>query len=147
MTENKKTRERMDNYNYPAGADTSDAPWNQENEVTLPFTVEYALEKRVIAGVKYFDKDGDGGYRLCDGLSDEEMEEVAGCGCMAPLDLIDGLVKLVGDLLHDFGRYATDSQIRRAASLTKEADGWDATSVCVYDITQILDSNYKHDRE
>ena len=33
----------MDNYNYPAGADTSDAPWNERESPALGFDVEVSV--------------------------------------------------------------------------------------------------------
>lgn len=34
----------MDNYNYPAGADTSDAPWNEREYPALGFDVEVSVQ-------------------------------------------------------------------------------------------------------
>ena len=65
----------MDNYNYPMGADTKDAPWNQIDpepktiEVTISMTVsktvkidvdDYAVEKCEEDGNEYYD------YSSCD---------------------------------------------------------------------------------
>lgn len=65
----------MDNYNYPMGADTPEAPWNQVDpeprtiEVTVSMTVsktvkidvdDYAIEKCEEDGNEYYD------YSYCD---------------------------------------------------------------------------------
>jgi hypothetical protein len=58
----------MDNYNYPAGADTSSAPWNQEEqeseliEVTISQTFSKTVEIEVDDYVEHKDSDEDGIY-------------------------------------------------------------------------------------
>lgn len=58
----------MDNYNYPAGADTSSAPWNQEEqeseiiEVTISQTFSKTVEVEVDDYVEHKDSDEDGIY-------------------------------------------------------------------------------------
>lgn len=50
----------MDNYNYPMGADTKDAPWNQEDppEKSFNVTVSCSLSKDVdVASTDYNDYD------------------------------------------------------------------------------------------
>lgn len=65
-----------DNYNYPAGADTPDAPWNQSEPEDKEFLVdvEYILQKK---NVKVTTKD----YRPEVVINDEEIVE--------PLDTSD----------------------------------------------------------
>ena len=65
-----------DNYNYPAGADTPDAPWNQSEPDDKEFLVdvEYILQKK---NVKVTTKD----YRPEVVIKDEEIVE--------PLDTSD----------------------------------------------------------
>ena len=65
-----------DNYNYPAGADTPDAPWNQSEPDDKDFLVdvEYILQKK---NVKVTTKD----YRPEVVINDEEIVE--------PLDTSD----------------------------------------------------------
>lgn len=65
-----------DNYNYPAGADTPDAPWNQSEPDDKDFLVdvEYILQKK---NVKVTTKD----YRPEVVIKDEEIVE--------PLDTSD----------------------------------------------------------
>jgi uncharacterized Fe-S center protein len=65
-----------DNYNYPAGADTPDAPWNQSEPDDKEFLVdvEYILQKK---NVKVTTKD----YRPEVVINDEEIVE--------PLDTSD----------------------------------------------------------
>ena len=59
----------MDNYNYPMGADTKDAPWNQVDnpEREIEVTVSVTLSKTVKIKVSDFEitdsgKDEDGEY-------------------------------------------------------------------------------------
>ena len=59
----------MDNYNYPMGADTKDAPWNQTDnpEREIEVTVSVTLSKTVRISVSDYEitdsgKDEDGEY-------------------------------------------------------------------------------------
>lgn len=58
----------MDNYNYPAGSDTSDAPWNQVDlpEKEIEVTISVTLSKTVKVMVDDYeveeDADEDGRY-------------------------------------------------------------------------------------
>lgn len=40
----------MDNYNYPMGADTADAPWNREDPEPMPVAIHstFSLEKDMV---------------------------------------------------------------------------------------------------
>lgn len=40
----------MDNYNYPIGADTADAPWNEEEPEPMPVAIHstFCLEKDMV---------------------------------------------------------------------------------------------------
>lgn len=64
-----KRRKIMDNYNYPMGADTKDAPWNQADnpEREIEVTVSVTLSKTVKIKVSDYEitdsgKDEDGEY-------------------------------------------------------------------------------------
>ena len=78
----------MDNYNYPIGADTKDAPWNQVDnpEREIEVTVSVTLSKTVKIKVSDYEitdsgKDEDGeyfediDYSICD-LKDAVEEQV-----------------------------------------------------------------------
>jgi predicted RNA binding protein YcfA (HicA-like mRNA interferase family) len=65
----KKEKKIMDNYNYPMGADTKDAPWNQVDnpEREIEVTVSVTLSKTVKIKVSDYEitdsgKDEDGEY-------------------------------------------------------------------------------------
>ncbi len=45
----------MDNYNYPMGADTPDAPWNQSDPDPVTQSIEYSCVMRRIDDVKTTD--------------------------------------------------------------------------------------------
>ena len=51
----------MDNYNYPAGSDTKDAPWNQEepNAKEFEVTISQTLSKNVIVSTTDYDEEED----------------------------------------------------------------------------------------
>ena len=79
----------MDNYNYPMGADTKDAPWNQVDnpEREIEVTVSVTLSKTVKIKVSDYEitdsgKDEDGeyfediDYSNCD-LKDAVEEQIA----------------------------------------------------------------------
>ena len=62
----------MDNYNYPCGADSSDAPWNQcdpepkEVNVTVSITLSKQLTVEVDDYKEYTEQDEDGCYSFID---------------------------------------------------------------------------------
>lgn len=70
----------MDNYNYPWGADTPDAPWNQSEQEPkeVNVTVSITLSKQVTIEVndykEYEDQDEDGIYTTVD-FSDCDLKE------------------------------------------------------------------------
>ena len=57
-----KRRRKMDNYNYPAGADTPDAPWNQSDlpEKEIEVLVSITLSKTVKVKVSDYEIIGSG---------------------------------------------------------------------------------------
>lgn len=71
-----------DNYNYPAGADTPDAPWNQQEPTEKVFDLEvgYILTKTAqVSSVDYeggyIDYDEDGAYEEpCDYTGDTQKD-------------------------------------------------------------------------
>lgn len=69
ITDIKRRKKIMDNYNYPMGADTKDAPWNQVDnpEREIEVTVSITLSKTVKIKVSDYEitdsgKDEDGEY-------------------------------------------------------------------------------------
>lgn len=58
----------MDNYNYPMGSDTSDAPWNQVDypEKEIEVTVSVTLSKTVKILVDDYSVEDDEGYTSYD---------------------------------------------------------------------------------
>lgn len=69
ITDIKRRKKIMDNYNYPMGADTKDAPWNQadnperEIEVTVSVTLSKTVKIKVSDySITDFGKDEDGEY-------------------------------------------------------------------------------------
>lgn len=69
ITDIKRRKKIMDNYNYPMGADTEDAPWNQADnpEREIEVTVSVTLSKTVKIKVSDYEitdsgKDEDGEY-------------------------------------------------------------------------------------
>lgn len=69
ITDIKRRKKIMDNYNYPMGADTKDAPWNQADnpEREIEVTVSVTLSKTVKIKVSDYEitdsgKDEDGEY-------------------------------------------------------------------------------------
>lgn len=69
ITDIKRRKKIMDNYNYPMGADTKDAPWNQADnpEREIEVTVSVTLSKTVKIKVSDYSitdsgKDEDGEY-------------------------------------------------------------------------------------
>lgn len=69
ITDIKRRKKIMDNYNYPIGADTKDAPWNQADnpEREIEVTVSVTLSKTVKIKVSDYEitdsgKDEDGEY-------------------------------------------------------------------------------------
>lgn len=95
-----------DNYNYPAGADTPDAPWNEVEvpEKDFDVTISQSLSRDITvttnnyvpgaSGVDY-EPDDEGGYCACgwqdsDDTSDTDWAEVyKENGHLTPLQLIE----------------------------------------------------------
>lgn len=70
----------MDNYNYPWGADTPDAPWNQsdpepkEVDVTVSITLSKQITIKVDDYKEYTEQNEDGIYTTVD-FSDCDLKE------------------------------------------------------------------------
>lgn len=94
-----------DNYNYPCGADTSDAPWNQVDvpEKEFEITCSQSLSRTAIvttnnyipgaSGVDY-EPDDEGGFSACSWQDDDDTSDTnwgnayKGNGYKTPLQLI-----------------------------------------------------------
>ena len=138
----------MDNYNYPCGADTDDAPWNQvevpdkkfEIQVsqTLVKTCDVVTNKYIPgpSGVDY-DSDDEGGtitigYQEPDDTSDVDWEkEFSENWHYTPLELINKFKEYLErewDALKDV-EDAKDAETRRKKReikhLIDECDGWE----------------------
>ena len=124
-----------DNYNYPPGADTPDAPWNQvENE---PIDVNVVAEVTLVHNTKvsttnynaYTDEEGYHDEELYDGY--QEIEEYYKEQHKSIPDLLDELAKYIkgelagGDLSH---------QRRQELELMLEdCEGWEVGNIEIED--------------
>lgn len=142
-----------DNYNYPAGADTPDAPWNQvdtpekEFEVTccqvLSRTVTVVTNDYIpgASGCDY-EPDGEGGYCACgwqdpDDTSDTNWsKEYEINGYHTPLQLI----QMLKDYLQkDLEKWQKEDEktphsgpafhVRKLQHLIEECDGFDEDEI------------------
>lgn len=86
----------MDNYNYPLGADTSDAPWNQEDlqereiEVTVSVTISSTVKVKV-SDYEVIDsgKDEDGHYYEHIDYSNCDLKKAVEEQIILPLEAYD----------------------------------------------------------
>lgn len=83
----------MDNYNYPMGADTKDAPWNQADnpEREIEVLVSVTLSKTVkvkVSDYRIIDsgKDEDGEYFEDIDYSDCDLKDAVGSQVVLPQD-------------------------------------------------------------
>ena len=91
----------MDNYNYPPGADTPDAPWNQpceQDPITLDVTVNTTLYKKFTVETSNYDvftddEFGDASIELHDGYAD--VEKYCADQHKSILDLLAELAKYI----------------------------------------------------
>lgn len=71
----------MNNYDYPMGADTKDAPWNQEDpkprtiEVTVSITLSKTVKIEVDDYIAEEETDEDGNYNTYYDYSDCDLEQ------------------------------------------------------------------------
>ncbi len=137
-----------DNYNYPMGADTPDAPWNEVDvpEKDFEVTCSQSLSRTATvttnnyipgaSGVDY-ERDDEGGYTACGWQEDDDTsdtnwaEEYKENGFKTPLELI-GLLKeylekdlrnIQKDMLPNDRSYkATKAHMLKG--LIEECEGW-----------------------
>lgn len=115
-----------DNYNYPPGADTPDAPWNQPSEpdpITLDVTVNTTLFKRTTVETSNYDahtdEDGCRELEIHDGYKD--IEKYYTEQHKSILDLLGELCKYIkGELAGG----VSDSRKRELEMMLDDCTGW-----------------------
>lgn len=108
----------MDNYNYPVGADTKDAPWNQGDnpEREIEVTVSVSLSKTVRIKVSDYEitdsgKDEDGKYF--------EDRDYSNCDLKGAVEEQVYLPQEAGQLIEDFAIGTA-----KAKSIAEDLSGW-----------------------
>lgn len=108
----------MDNYNYPVGADTKDAPWNQDDnpEREIEVTVSVSLSKTV--RIKVSD------YEITDSGKDEDgkyFEDIdySNCDLKGAVEEQVYLPQEAGQLIEDFAIGTA-----KAKSIAEDLSGW-----------------------
>lgn len=113
-----------DNYNYPPGADTPDAPWNEvempECDFTIRASVTLERECTITTNEVYRDEDD---YELC---ADADVECAFGEQYTSIPDLLAELVKYIdGELASGLIPGQLSNERRRELEKMKEsATGW-----------------------
>lgn len=124
-----------DNYNYPLGADTPYAPWNEQEvperrfDVCISQTLSKSTRVTTNDYIPKVDQDEGGVYKLTD-TSDTDWREAYKNEHLTPLQLIgefkDFLTKHLPDPIIDIKVF------KRFKHLIDECEGWieDETEVC-----------------
>ena len=131
-----------DNYNYPAGADTPDAPWNQSDPDDMDFdvTCSQTLSKTVtvttnnyIPGADY-ESDDEGGCYASPWHDDPDTsntnwaEEYHNNDHYTPIQLIELYKETLKEQLKSWEGMdeipSAKAQIRRIEHLIEECEGW-----------------------
>ena len=125
-----------DNYNYPMGADTPDAPWNQREVPPINVKVGVNVNLRreaVVETTNYTDESDEGGYSidLHDGFADLERlytEQHHGIP-----KLLDELAKYIkGELA---GGKLSPSRWAQLNDMLEDCKGWqEETEIDNYDL-------------
>ena len=134
-----------DNYNYPAGADTPDAPWNQSDPDDMDFdvTCSQTLSKTVTVttnnyipgaeGVDYESDDEGGCYASPwhdnpDTSNTNWAEEYHDNDHYSPIQLIELYKETLKEQLKSWEGMdeipSTKAQVRRIEHLIEECEGW-----------------------
>lgn len=108
----------MDNYNYPMGADTKDAPWNQkelpekEIEVTVYITLSKTVKIKVSDYTVYSNEDDNGNH----------FEEVdySDCNLKEAVEKQVYLPQEAGQLMSDFAI----NPVSKNTSIVKDLSNW-----------------------
>ena len=121
----------MDNYNYPMGADTQDAPWNEIDvpEIEITATASVLLTKKKIKiATDYYALTGDGCELLCDHNDVKEMFEEQ---CNSIPFLLEQLSKYINSEL----KLSTISIARKIQlkSMLEDCTGWTQESIEIDD--------------
>lgn len=118
----------MDNYNYPMGADTKDAPWNElspPKEVTFDVCISQTLSRdTTVATNNYFveiDCDEDGCHESIN-TSETDWRKAYEKDRMTPLNLIKEFKGFLEKTLPD--PIVFPMQYKRAKYLIGECEGW-----------------------
>lgn len=109
-----KRKKKMDNYNYPMGADTPDAPWNQVDNPEREIEVLVSVTLSKTFKVKVSD------YTIADSGKDEDgnyFEDIDYSGC----DLEEAVERQIV-LPQEAYKYITSSGNK---SVKEELKGWD----------------------
>lgn len=106
-----------DNYNYPMGADTPDAPWNQRDPE--PATVDVVVEQSFCRSVRIettnYTEDADGD-REFDNLKEAYSEQA-----YTPADLLAKFIDILVDIKHGDKPKVSKSEVEY---LISECDNW-----------------------
>ena len=137
-----------DNYNYPYGADTPSAPWNELEipEKDFDVTCSQSLSRTAVVWTQDYipgaegcdyEPDGEGGYSTCgwqdpDDTSDTNWaNEYSANGYKTPLELIDMLKEYLEKDLREIqkdmlpnDRSFKATQVRRLKGLIEECECW-----------------------
>jgi hypothetical protein len=125
-----------DNYNYPAGADTPDAPWNEREvpEIGLKAEITVLLKKsdvKVFTSNYNFDEDGK--IELNDCYSDIEEYYEKQC---------NSIPKLLGELAKYINGELAVGNISRSRrqelkAMLEDCEGWEATDIEAEEYTAV----------
>ena len=122
-----------DNYNYPLGADTPSAPWNQHepDEKEFEVTCSQTLSKTVTVSTTNYEEgvdeeyDEEGckcGYYWCDTSNVDWAEEYAENDYHTPLQLINLFKRFLEDMVN--GTETTPKHPWFLKRLIEECDDW-----------------------
>ena len=115
-----------DNYNYPPGADTPEAPWNQEDipEAEFDVFICQTLSKTVTVTtndyVPVLDEDEEGKY-FCKDTSDTDWEDAYYKEHHSPKQLLDIFKRMLKGKLNKNEVPVSDNYLKL---LIKECEGW-----------------------
>lgn len=122
-----------DNYNYPAGADTPDAPWNQEEvpEVEFNVTCSISLSKTVqVHTDDYIPECDDNGSIIEYNTSETSWSETYRDDHKTIPELLEELKKYIQKDLDNIDKVAEEQKHNKAflkrklEFLLEECDGW-----------------------
>lgn len=125
-----------DNYNYPPGADTPDAPWNQHEPepIEVSCDVAFVLRKEVVVETTNYDmdvdeEDGYTSYELLDGTSD--IKGLVEQEHNSIFVLLDELAKYIKSELEDSN--ISHERRRKLKGMLEDCQGWDEEELEIED--------------